>query len=648
MILPVGGEVFVSLENRILIVDDNRDIHEDIKSILRPDRRRDSELDTLKRELFDQEFASKKQDELSYRIDDAYQGEEAIKLVLKAKYEEDPYSLIFIDIRMPPGMDGIKTVSRIREIDSNAEIVIITAYSDYEWEEIIDKLGYSDKLLFIKKPFDGITIKQLALTLTTKWNLAVANKNYIESLELQIQKRTKNFEEIVEKLSKEISLRKQKEEQLAYAAHHDGLTGLYNRAALEEKLSQEINSAKEKNKPFAVIFVDIDKFKLINNTLGHVYGDRVIKTTSQMILKVCKEEELDFARFSADKFAILYHSEKDLSKLEAFVHKIMELFKEHVIVEGSKLHITVSMGIALFPQHGDSVDELIKNAETAVYSIKANGSGKYTFFDISMNEHLQERIDLEFYLSESLEKNEFRLNYQPQIDIKTGKVVGLEALVRWYSKELGFVPPNKFIKVAEENGFIIPLGRWILYNACLFAKKVQSRTKNNIRISVNVSAVELMQSNFVESVRQMIEETGISPEILGIEITETVLMSSFENCVQKISQLSEMGIEISLDDFGTGYSSLSYLKSLPINTIKIDKIFIDHIDKGDRDIILAEVMINIAEKLNMKVVAEGVETKEQLEYLSRYKCDMIQGYLFSKPLPEDEALAYIDKFYKNQ
>ncbi len=631
-------------KNRILIVDDNRDIHEDIKSILKPTIRRDNELEELKREIFDQEVLPNKHIEIIYRIDDAYQGEEAIKLVLKAKYEEDPYALIFMDVRMPPGLDGIKTIAKIREIDKNVEIVITTAYSDYEWEEILDELGYCDKLLFMKKPFDSITIKQVALSLTSKWNLALANQNYVDSLEIQVQKRTKNFEEIVEKLSREISLRKQKEEQLAYAAHHDELTGLYNRAALEEKINQEIISANQKSKSFALVFVDIDKFKLINNTIGHVYGDRLIKTTSNMILSVCKKEGVDIARFSADKFVILYHCEKDQNKIEDFIRNIMDLFKEHVIVEGSKLHITISIGVAVFSEHGDTADELIKNAETAVYSAKSRGNGMYSFFDCTMNKRLQERIDLDFYLSESLTNNEFKLNYQPQIDIKTGKVVGLEALIRWYSKDLGFVPPNKFIKVAEESGFIIPLGRWILYNACLFAKKVHNITKSNIRISVNVSAVELMQSNFVESVQQVIEETGITPEALGIEITETVLMSSFENCVQKIQKLNEMGIEISLDDFGTGYSSLSYLKSLPINTIKIDKIFIDHIDKGDKDVILAEVMINIAEKLNMKVVAEGVETKEQLEYLSKYKCDMIQGYFFSKPLPEDEAIAYIDKF----
>lgn len=630
--------------NRILIVDDNRDIHEDIKSILKPNIHRDNELEALKKEIFDKETVSKKHIDLIYRIDDAYQGEEAIDLVRKAKCEEDPYSLIFMDVRMPPGLDGIKAISKIREIDKDIEIVVTTAYSDYEWEEILDELGYCDKLLFMKKPFDTITIKQVALSLTTKWNLARENKVYVDSLEMQVRKRTKNFEEIVEKLSREISLRREKEEQLAYAAHHDKLTGLYNRAALEEKVKEEVQNAKEKSKSFALIFADIDNFKLINNTLGYVYGDRLIKRTSNMILEICKKEKLDIARFSADKFVILYHLEKDQSKLEDFIYAIMNLFKEHVIVEGSRLHITIGMGIAVFPEHGDTFDELIKNAETAAYSAKSKGSGMYSFFDKSMNKRLQERIDLDFYLSEALSKNEFRLHYQPQIDIKTGKVVGFEALVRWYSKELGFVPPNKFIKVAEENGFIIPLGRWIFYSACLFAKKVQNKAKSNIRISVNVSAVELMQSNFVESVQQVIEETGITAEALGIEITETVLMSSFETCVQKIQQLSEMGIEISLDDFGTGYSSLSYLKSLPINTIKIDKIFIDHIDKGDRDVILAEVMISIAEKLNMKVVAEGVETKEQLEYLSRCKCDRIQGYFFSKPLPEDEAIEYIDKF----
>lgn len=639
-------------ESRILIVDDNKDIHEDIKNILSPAQAKykDSEVQSLRDDLFGDEGDEQVPDSsllsIQYKIDDAYQGEEAVKLVQEAEKEGYPYSLIFMDVRIPPGMDGIQTIGKVWEINPCIEVVICTAYSDYSWDQILAKFGQNDHLLFLKKPFDSVSIKQITLSLTTKWQLGIINKDYVVSLEAEVKKRTQKLLSLVDQLSKEIALRKEKEKQLVYTANYDSLTGLINRFMLEEKLSVELEIAKKEDKRGALIFFDLDNFTLINNTLGYSYGDKLIHKVGNM-LKELAGDKITVSRLGGDKFILLYGHENEMEELDSFNEEIMNLFNNPVQVDENKFHVTVSLGISIFPDDGETGDELIKNAESAVCTAKVLGKNCFMYFESAMNNTLLEKVKMGANLREALVNNEFALHYQPQIDIGTNRICGLEALIRWSSPYHGSVPPIKFIKLAEEMGLIITIGKWVLKNACLFGKKLHSNIDDSILISVNISAVELMQSNFVDTVREVIAETGIKPSLLGIEITETVLIESFESSIKKIEDLCALGIEVFLDDFGTGYSSLNYLKKLPINSIKIDKTFVDDINENESDRNLVDVMVDMAHKLNLKVVAEGVETEEQFEILRQNRCDMIQGYLFSKPLPGEQVVEMIKKHNKN-
>ncbi|OAB35309.1 putative bifunctional diguanylate cyclase/phosphodiesterase [Paenibacillus glacialis] len=418
------------------------------------------------------------------------------------------------------------------------------------------------------------------------------------------------------------------EEEMHHLAYHDVLTGLPNKLALYEN---ESNTAfEDSNVIAALMFLDIDNFKYINDSMGHAFGDRLIVKTSERLLSIT-DKKGDVYRFGGDEFIILLHPMENTEEINDIAANILAGFKESIEVDNILLHISISIGISIYPEHGSDIMELVKRADIAMYKAKEAGKNRSAVFDHPLNDTFIERMNIEKHLYKAMEHNEFELFYQPQVDLSLNKVTGLEALLRWNSPELGFVSPFKFIKIAEDSHLIIPLGAWVLRTACAFLKSLHEKGLTHLSMSVNISMLQILQTDFNEMVLDTIQTCDLSPKYLELELTETVLVESYDHVLHKLNELREHNIKIALDDFGTGYSSLSYLTHLPITTLKIDKSFIDSIHTGTHQAALIEQIIIIGKRMNMCVVAEGVEQTVQLEYLQQHGCDKIQGYLFSKP-----------------
>jgi polar amino acid transport system substrate-binding protein len=415
-------------------------------------------------------------------------------------------------------------------------------------------------------------------------------------------------------------------------AHYDSLTGLANRALINEALEKILINAKENNTKAAVAFLDLDNFKLINDTMGHDAGDVMLRKISA-IVKSCIDAD-DFAgRLGGDEFIIIMPEAEDMHKLLEKMNKLIQGISKPIHIKDKEFYITASIGIAYYPEHGEDVQEIIKNADTAMYSAKANGKNICHVFNGEMNIEALEKLELVNDLRNAVANNEFILHYQPQIDISNNEIIGMEALIRWQHPTKGLIPPLSFIPLAEETGMILPIGEWALREACLQSKQWQEEDRRPMKVAVNLSIVQFEHNNLVGIVKKILKETGLSPKLLEIEITESVALKCYDCAYNKIKELKDIGVNVSLDDFGTGYSSFNYLRQLPVDTLKIDKIFLDNLAPNSDEEFIMKTMIILAKRLNLRVVAEGVETLNQLEFLKKQKCDTAQGFLFSKPLP---------------
>jgi len=422
-----------------------------------------------------------------------------------------------------------------------------------------------------------------------------------------------------------------------YQASHDSLTGLPNRKMFSNLLSNSLINASRRQGKASVMFLDLDRFNKINDILGHDVGDRLLQATAQR-LTTCFREYNIIARWGGDEFTILLPYLNSTDYAAKIAQKILDIFKQPFIIDNHYLHITCSIGIAIYPENGQDSDTLIKNADVALYNVKRNGRNNYIFYSPTINAEDSELLILENRLHHAWDRGEILLYYQPRVNITTGKITGIEALVRWKSPELGFVPPVKFIPIAEETGLIVPLGEWILYKACTEMKAWIDRGLSDIRVAVNLSARQFQQSDLVPIVTQTLRRTGLDAKFLELEITETIAMQNIKSTKEKLNQLSDMGIHISMDDFGTGYSSLSYLKQFPLHSLKIDRSFVKDITFDPCDLAIASAIVALGKGLNINVVAEGVETEAQLDYLRQLGCAEIQGYFFSPPLPAKDTI----------
>ncbi|MGB6406680.1 MAG: DUF4084 domain-containing protein [Planococcus donghaensis] len=454
----------------------------------------------------------------------------------------------------------------------------------------------------------------------------LSNYNQLTSvLEHKIEQRT------VEVTSSNNQL-KETVHQMKHMAYHDVLSGLPNRRLFLEKLEASIVEAKHKSHKLAVVFIDLDRFKNINDTFGHEFGDLLLQAFSQRILDNLRSIDT-LSRQGGDEFTLLLNAIKEEKDIAPIIHKLQKALEKPLIIKNQELYISMSIGISVYPKDGDTTDELLKNADNAMYSAKEKGRNNYQFFSKNMAFVAARKTALEGDLNRAVINKEFTLHYQPQILAKTGEIIGMEALIRWQKNDGSIVSPGEFIPLAEETRLILPIGEWVLYTACQQAKKWHDDGNSHLKLAVNLSSLQFMHDDLITTIQKVLKTTGFNASSLELEITESVVLDDAEKAIARMQTLREIGVQIAIDDFGTGYSSLSYLKRFPLNNLKIAQPFVQDMATNPRDKSLVEAMIFIAHSLDMSVIAEGVETEEQLALLQDLGCDEIQGFLFSKPLP---------------
>jgi len=599
---------------RILIADDEEpvlDAYRAVFSDARPTASA-SALNDLKAKLFQGSTAVQPAGDGD--LFDAHycrDAEQAVLAVRRAVADGAPFSVTFLDMRMPPGEDGVWAATRIRESDPDVDIVIATAFSDTDPRQIAAQVPPEEKLFYIQKPFHPHEVRQMALALgRSKWSM---------------------------------------ENRFRQLAHYDSLTGLPNRTLFLDRMHQTIESARRHNRKAGVLFIDLDNFKRINDSLGHSFGDEILKITADRLRHCARScdsltgpwREVSAARLGGDEFTILLSEIDAAENCTIVAQRILQAFVEPMRLQNDEVIMTPSIGIATFPDDGGDVQTLLKNADLAMYFAKHTGPNSFQYHQDSMNATTLQRITLEKNLRQAIARDEFTLHYQPQTDMLTGALKGAEALLRWDNEELGSVPPAEFVPVAEQCGLILAIGEWVLRTACKQAKLWRDRGVPLPRIGVNVSPKQFYQQNFPLVVERVLEETELEPQVLEIEITESLLMENTDRAIATMHGLRRLGVQIALDDFGTGYSSLSRLKEFPIDCLKIDHSFVRDISTDANDQAIASAVLAMAGSLNMRVVAEGVETSEQFDFLKLKQCNEMQGYLICRPLPAEKLEEFL-------
>jgi diguanylate cyclase (GGDEF)-like protein len=575
---------------RILIVDDNAAIHLDFRKVLgeQAEHSAQAALDVLEANLFGGPVVSASRPK--FEIDSAHQGQEGVAMVHQALSEGRPYAMAFVDMRMPPGWDGLKTIERLWATDPDVQVVICSAHTDYDWTEVVERLGHSDKLLVLRKPAEPIEVLQCATALSRKWENDRLVRDQVLRLEEVITTRTRGLEAA--------------NQQLRHLATHDVLTGLPNRVLLDDRLQQAIAHAERDTRAFAVLVCDLDRFKLINDSLGHRAGDELLQEVARRLSTVVRTTDT-VARFGGDEFVLIATSITDPEDAAGLAARIMDVLQAPVRIATIDIHTSPSIGIAMYPDDGESIQALLAHADAAMYSAKQNGRGNFRRYAAGMR----------------------------AVDTQTGEVRSAEALIRWKHPTRGVVSPADFIPLAEECGLIGAIGAWVVREACRQTRAWQIDGMPSLRVSVNLSASQFRDSGLVDNVRHALDDAGLEAHYLEVELTESAVMSDPEQSIAILEQLSSMGVLVSVDDFGTGYSSMSYLRRFPIDKLKIDRVFIDEIASRPEDASIVRAIVSLAHSLRLKVVAEGVETPAQLDFLKTAGCDEYQGYHFSRPLP---------------
>lgn len=610
------------LTHRILVIDDNPAIHQDYRKILVADGK------ALTSEAEAGLFGEQQPDTARPRfdMDSAMQGRDGVELARAALAEGRPYSVAFVDMRMPPGWDGLETVEQLWKIDPDVQVVICSAYTDYDWLELLARLGHSDKLIVVKKPFEPIEILQCASALSQKWQNARALKRHVESLELVVTDRTSGLEAA--------------NRQLRHLASHDALTGLPNRMLLDDRIAQAIAHSQRHSHEFAVLVIDLDRFKLINDSLGHRAGDELLREVAQRLKSAVRAVDTT-ARVGGDEFVVLLDGPLTHAEAVEIGTRAIKVMEPSLRLLGIDVHISASIGIAFYPRDGASVDTLLARADAAMYSAKERGRNNLQCYAEGMSTMTQDRVKFESELHEALRNRQFELHYQPKVDTLTGRVNSAEALIRWRHPQRGLVPPNEFISIADECGLLDAIGEWVLFEACRQAKAWQCEGLPSLRVAVNLAPSQFRLANLVDQIRRALEASGLNPQLLEVELTETAVMSDAEESIQILEAISRMGVLVSVDDFGTGYSSMSYLRRFPIDKLKIDRCFVDQMTRRPEDASIVQAIISLAHSLHLKVIAEGVETPEQLALLAELGCDQYQGFHFSPALEPTQFLAFV-------
>jgi diguanylate cyclase (GGDEF)-like protein/PAS domain S-box-containing protein len=447
--------------------------------------------------------------------------------------------------------------------------------------------------------------------------------------------------------NEDITARRAAEERIQFLAYYDALTGLPNRTLLLDRLGKALAGARRQKCKIALLFLDLDGFKIINDSLGHSVGDLLLQEVAER-LKTWGREQDTVARLGGDEFLIMLTQIMELPDVAVAAERLMDAMTAEFVVQGHSLHISCSIGVSIFPEHGADCETLIKNADAAMYSAKDCGHSNFQFFAEDMNAQAVERLSLENSLRLALGKRELFLLYQPQVDVATGKVTGLEALLRWQHPDLGLVPPDNFIRIAENSGLIVPIGEWVLRTACSQARKWQDDGIPAVSVAVNVSAVQFRQQGFCELIRSVLDETGLAAHCLELELTESLLLANADVTLSILRELKSMGLTLAIDDFGTGYSNFTSLREFGVSKLKIDRSFIREVATNPDDSAITAAIISMAKSLRLKVIAEGVENEAQMSFLRAHHCDEIQGYYFSKPLAVCDVADKLRQTYGSQ
>jgi diguanylate cyclase (GGDEF)-like protein len=478
----------------------------------------------------------------------------------------------------------------------------------------------------------GVAFNKMAEHLSLSHTELVKHRHQLEE---RIAERTEDLRRSNASLQQEARDHKHAVDQVEYLAYYDSLTALPNRSLFSKLLNQCITESSRYGKQLAVLFVDLDRFKNINDTLGHAAGDLLLQEVGRR-LKSCLRESDVVARMGGDEFVVLLPNIDSAADVATVAHKILTATSKSFATQGQKFHVTASIGICIYPGCGDDERSLMQNADIAMYQAKEEGKNNFQFYSEAMNPHSFERLALESSLRRALEQGEFELHYQPKIDLRSNRIVGMEALLRWNHPELGMVAPAKFIPIAEETGLIVSIGKWVLRTACAQNVAWQKKGLPHLSMAVNLSAREFLDEHLLSGISSILNETGMSPALLELEITESMLMHDIDKATRILQDLRDMGVRLAVDDFGTGYSSLSNLKRFPINTIKVDRSFIRDLPTDSENRGITEAIIAMSRALRLTVVAEGVETKEQADYLREHACDECQGFYFSKGVSANE------------
>lgn len=650
--MSAGDSNFV---RRILVIDDNPSIHQDFRKILCGEDSADTaaELDQLASILFDKPAASSSPQQprrLTYQVDCADQGQAGLDKLTAALAQGCPYQVAFVDIRMPPGWDGIETIERLWQADPNLQTVICSAYSDYSWADIRKRLGDSDRLLILRKPFDTAEILQMAAALTEKYRLSQLARMKMEELEKLVDQRTADLKRINEQLEMEVHQRRYAEEQLRHDVLHDRLTGLPNRVLLEDRIAQAIKKRRrQQDYQFAVLFMDIDDFKVVNDSLGHEAGDKLLIEVGRRLTSAVRATD-SAARYSegvtsrlgGDEFVILLDGLSCPEDARLVAQRILNVMSEPFEINGYEVVANLSIGIATSQTEYARAAEILRDADTAVYRAKAKGKRSWAIFDANMHEEARKRLEIEVELRRGVGTSQFRMEYQPILSLRTGRIEGFEALMRWDHPQRGTISPHYFIPLAEATGLIMPLGLGAIQQVCMDVKQWLQMfpDRSDLWVSVNLSGKQLHVADFADQVEKLITDSGVPRSAIRFEITESVLMQQGDAALTTLAKLREKQFLLSMDDFGTGYSSLSRLHELPLACLKVDQSFVQKLDIQSRTYAATvQAIVMLAHNFGFTVVAEGVETHDQIDFLHAVDCDMAQGFLFSPPMTPQQVPA---------
>ena len=563
-------------------------------------------------------------------------GLTAIELIHKESFD-----LVLLDVMMP-GMDGIETLKRIRSQNSASALPVIMVTAKSESTNIVDalELGAND---YVTKPVDfAVALARVNTQISRKRaveRVALANeelRKVNEDLERRVEERTSRLIDANQRLKVEIADREESQARSQYLAYHDSLTGLGNRLLFKEQLEVALKDVSVASHPLAVLFLDLDGFKAVNDTLGHSIGDLLLKSVATKLRDILPRTDR-IARLGGDEFAILQISAAQPGSSIALAEKIIEVVGQPNSIDGHDVTVGASVGIAVARAGDMNTENFLKSADLAMYSAKSDGRGTYRMFDPEMDAVVQARRLLERDMRTALAQDGFRLFYQPLVNLQTKKVTAFEALMRWQHPERGMVPPSDFIPVAEEMGLIVQLGEWALRQACAEA----TEWPDDICVSVNLSPLQFSKGNLVSSVMSALASAGLPASRLELEITESVLLEKSERNITILNQLRDLGVRISMDDFGTGYSSIGYLRSFPFDKIKIDQSFVRDLLVDEGSLAIVRAIAGLGVSFGMITTAEGVETEEQMRCLNLEGCIEVQGYLYSRPVPADEIVGVL-------